>query len=227
MLKRKRSVSNNPQQIKRKVWSLVKWIECGIYNKMKKTRRGCRLIKNRPKVKMRRSLKLMVQSGSRGGTRSAVKVSPIESAMITKSMICFSSQEKFSKRDLLQVSRLESVNRGKVMKDRLDPAEVKGSQTKIKRFLKSDLLTQGLKMCWHLSIWATSTTCLGQWTKTTLYVETKSAISSQKYRKTLKFQSLKSSAKMKTRRLILLLKSRILRDSITQKSQITLRQQPK
>ena len=150
MLRRKRSVFNNPQQIKRKVWSLVKWIECGIYSKMKKTKKGCRAIKNRPKVKMRRSLKLTVQSGSRGGTRSAVKVSPIESAMITKSMICFSSQEKFSKRDLLQVSRLESVNRGKVMKDRLDLAEVKGSQIKIKRFLKSDLLTPGLKMCWHL-----------------------------------------------------------------------------
>ena len=150
MPRRKRSVFNNPQQIKRKVWSLVKWIECGIYSKMKKTRRGCRAIKNRPKVKMRRSLKLTVQSGSRGETRSAAKVSPIESAMITKSMICFSSQEKFSKRDLLQVSRLESVNRGKVMKDRLDLAEVKGSQIKIKRFLKSDLLTPGLKMCWHL-----------------------------------------------------------------------------
>ena len=114
---------------------------------MKKTKKGCRAIKNRPKVKMRRSLKLTVQSGSRGGTRSAVKVSPIESAMITKSMICFSLQEKSSKRDLLQVSRLESVNRGKVMKDRLDLAEVRGSQTKIKRFLKSDLLTPGLKMC--------------------------------------------------------------------------------
>ena len=110
------------------------------------------LIKNRPRAKMRKSLRHTEQSESRGGTRSAARASPIGCAMTMRLMISFSSQERSSKRDSLRVSRLESVNRDRVTKNRLDPAEVKGLQTKTKRILKRDLPTLDQKMYLHLWI---------------------------------------------------------------------------